>query len=152
MQIYCDLDGTLADLNKHYHDTFGEPASYGQEWDIEWNKIQNSQDFFFHIPPMPDMQELWNFIEPYGPIVLTGVPKSVKIAEDNKRAWCKKYLGAHVKVYCCLSRNKFKVCTPGDILIDDWTRYKNLWEEAGGIWITHISARQTILELKSLGI
>ena len=33
---------------------------------------------------------------------------------------------------------------PGDILIDDWPKYKHLWEEAGGIFILHTSAAQSI--------
>ena len=38
----------------------------------------------------------------------------------------------------------------GDILIDDWTKYRHLWLAAGGIWITHTSAQGSIAELRKL--
>jgi hypothetical protein len=53
-------------------------------------------------------------------IVLTGVPSSVPEAADNKRAWARKHLGEHVRVICCLAKEKCKHAKPGDILIDDW--------------------------------
>lgn len=72
---------------------------------------------------MPDMAELWSYVEPYRPIVLTGVPSMVAEAPDNKRAWVGKHLGGDVEVRCCRSNEKCLHARPGDILIDDWNRY-----------------------------
>ena len=41
---------------------------------------------------------------------------------------------------------------PGDILIDDWEKHKDAWVNAGGIWITHTSAKDTIEQLHNLVI
>jgi hypothetical protein len=108
--------------------------------------------FFADIPPMADLPQLWARIERNRPIVLTGVPPSVEEAADNKRAWVAKNLGAHIEVRCCQSREKWQHASPGDILIDDWIKYKQLWLAAGGRWITHRNAAETIADLDAMGI
>jgi hypothetical protein len=40
----------------------------------------------------------------------------------------------------------------GDILVDDWEKYRDLWIARGGRWVTHVTAEQTISQLRSLGI
>ena len=56
--------------------------------------------------------------------MLTGVPKDVEEAPDNKRAWVVRHLGDHVEVRCCRSKEKCLHAAPGDVLIDDWEKYK----------------------------
>jgi hypothetical protein len=80
---------------------------------------------------MPDLGLLWGRIERYRPIILTGVPQAVEEAPDNKRAWVRLHLGAQVEVRCCLSKEKCLHASPGDILIDDWEKYRDLW--GGGL-------------------
>lgn len=84
------------------------------------------------------------------PIVLTGIPSSVVEAADNKRAWVRRHLGGNIEVRCCLSKEKYLHAKPGDILIDDWDKHRQLWIDAGGQWITHTSALSTIAELERL--
>lgn len=57
----------------------------------------------------------------------------------------------NVQVVCCQSREKYLYCKTGDILIDDWEKYKAKWIGAGGNWITHTSAANSIAALKELG-
>ena len=101
---------------------------------------------------MPDLSELWSYIGKHNPIVLTGVPRSVAEAPDNKRAWIRKNVGGEVEVRCCRSREKCLHARPGDILIDDWEKYRRLWVARGGRWITHRSASQTISALSAIGL
>jgi len=108
--------------------------------------------FYADIPPMADMPQLWGFVSRFNPIVLTGIPYSVEEAADNKRGWIAKYLGAHVEVRCCPSKDKNLHCKRGDILIDDWEKYRHLWLVKGGRWITHTSAERSIQQLLDLGI
>ena len=108
--------------------------------------------FYEAIPPMADLAELWAYIGKYDPIVLTGVPHSVEEAPDNKRAWVSKHLGPNVEVICCRSSAKCLHASPGDVLIDDWTKYRKNWLGVGGRWITHRSAAVTILALQDLGL
>jgi len=51
----------------------------------------------------------------------------------------------------CASRDKCKFAKPGDVLIDDWTKYRDLWLAMGGRFITHTSAENSIQQLKELG-
>jgi hypothetical protein len=101
---------------------------------------------------MHDLKVLWDFIGPLQPIVLTGVPSGVEVGADNKRAWVRTHLGAHVEVRCCPPREKCLHARAGDILIDDWEKYRHLREAKGGRWITHTSANNTIDNLMRPGI
>jgi hypothetical protein len=41
--------------------------------------------------------------------------------------------------------------SPGDVLVDDLSRYRALWEEAGGVFVHHRNAKDTLDELEALG-
>jgi hypothetical protein len=158
MQLFVDMDGVLADFDRHYLEVFGKPPAkrlaFDQDGhDIDWEAVRKRGNFYLDMPPMADMEELWGFVERLkpAPIVLTGIPSSVTEAADNKRAWVRKNLGPDVEVRCCRSKEKYLHAQRGDILIDDWEKYKHLWQNAGGLWITHRSAEATIDELLTLG-
>ena len=53
---------------------------------------------------------------------------------------------------CCKAQHKRDHANPGDILIDDNPKYRKRWENMGGIWIPHIGAASTILQLKAMGL
>ena len=38
---------------------------------------------------------------------------------------------------CCLAKEKY-LHASGNVLIDDWEKYKGKWVAAGGIRITHV--------------
>lgn len=149
-QLFVDMDGVLADFDSGYARAFGIRPSIASD-NVDWNLVRDTKDFYMNLPPMPDMVELWNYVSRYKPIILTGVPWSVAEAPDNKRAWVRKNLGLDVEVRCCLSKEKYKNAKPGDILIDDWEKYRDLWMGAGGRWITHTSAANTIAKLVEWG-
>ena len=81
--------------------------------------------------------------------MLPGVPTSVPTAAADKRRWDRKWLG-DIEVRCVKSKDKALFCKPGDLLIDDWKKYRHLWLKAGGRWITHTSAAETIRQLKEI--
>jgi hypothetical protein len=154
-KIWVDMDGVTADFDRHYIEEIGPlPPRDGNNRDVDWEEI-NKIDFFLTMPPMPDADLLWGFLaglpNPKG--ILTGVPSSgTERASRNKVSWAahQPFIPAGTEVRCLRSRDKFKHCTPGDILIDDWTKYKAHWEGAGGIFITHTSAADTIRQLKNV--
>lgn len=147
-QIYVDMDGVLADFHSHYEKHFGlRPDDY--LLNVDWKAVGTIKDFYLNIPPMPEMWELWDYLAPHRPIILTGIPRSVPDAISNKEGWVKKHLPS-ATVICCLSNEKYKYCFPCDILIDDRDRYKQLWVDAGGVWITHTSAKDTIDQLNKI--
>lgn len=151
MQLFVDMDGVLADFDRHYQTVFGVRPDKVAD-DVDWEAVRAVKNFYLDIPPMPDLPMLWGAIRNLDPIVLTGVPSLVEEAPANKRGWVAKHLGADVQVICCRSRDKCLHGKPGDILIDDWEKYRQLWVDAGGRWITHRSAAQTVGELLSMRI
>ena len=42
-------------------------------------------------------------------------------------------------------------CHPGDVLVDDRDQHRRLWEQAGGLFIHHRSAKASIAALKAAG-
>lgn len=149
MQLFVDMDGVLADFDTGHELVFGRRTDKAAD-DVDWAAVRGVPDFYLNLPPMPDMPDLWTYIAPFRPIVLTGVPTSIAEAPENKRAWIKKHFGSDVEVRCCRSKEKYLHAAPGDILIDDWEKYRSLWIAQGGIWITHRTAAETIGELKAL--
>jgi hypothetical protein len=41
-------------------------------------------------------------------------------------------------------------CQSGDVLVDDTLKHRHLWEEAGGIFIHHKTARESIEQLRTI--
>jgi hypothetical protein len=151
VQLFVDMDGVLADFDAHHEAVLGVRSDKLTD-NVDWGRVRAVKDFYLGIPPMADMELLWERIERHRPIVLTGVPGEVAEAPDNKRAWVVRHLGDHVEVRCCRSKEKCLHASHGDVLIDDWEKYKSLWVGAGGVWITHRSAAETADELARLGL
>lgn len=151
MKLFVDMDGVLADFDAGYERAFGVRPSKHTD-NVDWQLVRDRPNFYRDLPPMEDALELWSYVARYNPIVLTGVPWSVPEAPSNKRAWIYKVLGRGVEVRCCLSKEKCLHAAAGDILIDDWEKYRQLWIDQGGVWITHLNAELTIAELKGMGL
>ena len=150
MQIYVDMDGVLADFYGHHQAVFGLYSGERTD-DVYWSTVR-TMDFYMAVPPMPDFDELWSHIGHDTPIILTGVPKAVPESATFKRAWVDKFIGKQIELRCCPSKDKSLHCRTGDVLIDDWEKYRHLWVEAGGVWITHHNAADTIRRLTELNI
>lgn len=147
-RLFCDMDGVAADFDTGYRAIFGK----ARERHSGWDDIRSVPNFYRHLPEMSDWQALWAVIRPHDPIFLTGTPMSVNMAGNDKIEWIYEHASPGVGVICCKSKEKRRYCRPGDILIDDTPEYRKLWEEVGGIWVPHVSARHTIEQLRELGI
>lgn len=154
-QVYVDLDGVLADFDTQYFRVFRQaPNRDAAEPPDMWERIRASGNFFLEMQPMRDAADLWKFVQALKkkPVILTGTPPSMPEAADQKRAWVSKWVGPRVEVICCRSSEKYMhIREPGDILIDDWTKYRQTWLAAGGRWITHTSAKDSIDQLLEMG-
>lgn len=141
-QLFLDLDGVLADFNGHYFDQFG--ITVDRESDVAnpdgmFDRIEAHGTFFRDIPPFHDAQMMWMqacILHP-NPIILTGVAHSVTNCEKDKREWVAEYITPKAQVICCESAKKAEFGRPGDVLIDDWHKYRPVWEKMGGIFILH---------------
>ncbi len=153
-QLFLDLDGVLVDFDRGVERITGRPPS-----DLEprsmWPRLARTPDFYADLEWMEDGRELWDFAREFTPIILTGLPMG-KWAEPQKRIWCSRELGADVEVITCMSRQKAEKARErsGDlipVLVDDREKLKVAWEEMGGLFIHHISAKQSISALRERG-
>jgi hypothetical protein len=153
MQLFLDCDGVLANFDKRATEVFGEHPRHFEDKKGErlfWDTIYGTPDFFYSLEPMPDAYDLFNAVKHLNPIILTGVPRG-RWAADQKLRWRDKYF-PNTEMITCASRDKIKYAKPGDIIVDDWEKWRQLWVDGGGIWVLHKNAKQSIVELKTLGV
>jgi len=153
--VFVDLDGVLADFEVGVQKVCGA-APHALFPPVMWKKLASQEDFYGNLPWIDDGKLLWDFVKPFDPIILTGLPIG-KWAEPQKRRWCARELSAQQIVITCLSRNKHTAAQdfirPGTraLLIDDREKLQAAWEAAGGVFILHRSAGETIAQLRAIG-
>jgi hypothetical protein len=157
--LYVDLDGVLADLTTYVEDLLGitiKTQSDGN-WhndDEIWDEIRkrDGEPNFQNLQPLSDAMELWNFLKPYKPHILTATGHPEEANAKKKREWVKRHLSGYGEVHTVpKSKLKAQFAAPNHILIDDRTKSTRPWKQAGGIAILHKSAAKTIAKLKELG-
>ena len=164
-QVYCDMDGVVADFEGYVKNTFNLDKIRTEDWE---EKIP--ENVFAIIPPKADAFELWNYIKDYDPIMLTAAPSEKKAPEhfaraaEDKTEWMAKYFGLPADRMRVVQRqDKKQFARDGrdnrpNLLIDDYI--KNIEEFRsgpqgagnGGIAIHHTSASNTIIQMKNLGM
>jgi hypothetical protein len=151
-QIYLDCDGVLADFDKAAAAIFGmSPEAFEKQYGSAafWKALARADGFFEHLDLLPDAMELYDAVKARNPIILTGMPHG-KWAEPQKRAWAAKHFPG-VPLIATLAALKRDHCETGDVLVDDRPWHRRAWEEAGGVFILHTSARSSIAELRAAG-
>jgi hypothetical protein len=151
-QLYLDSDGVLADFDSAAESIFGMPPRIAEEKigaPAFWSKIRSRRGFYRHLPLMPDARDLFAAVAHLNPVILTGCPIG-GWAEEQKVAWATEHFPG-TRIITCMSAEKRKHLRPGDVLVDDYLKYTSRWEEKGGIFIHHTSAKASIAELERLG-
>ena len=154
-QIYCDMDGVVADFISYTTEILG--TKFKDEY---WDQLPN--DMFLQLPKMQDADVLWKYIKQFDPFMLTAVPREsrgpiAKRAWKDKTRWMKKnFRLSEDKMRIVLRKNKKNFAMDGkdkrpNILIDDHMGNIKEWESAGGIGVHHINANSTINDLKKIG-
>lgn len=149
MHLYLDCDGVLADFEGFVYQKFGtNPRAFETLVGTSefWKQMQKCE-VFRNLAPMPDAHILVEYTLPMKPVILTGTPWG-NWAKEQKLEWRDKYF-PELELICCPSKNKKDYCKPGDILIDDWQKYRHLWIKAGGTFISHYDAESSILALEA---
>jgi len=151
-QIFLDCDGVLADFDRGAEAILGlAPSEFEARHGSAafWRRLGTANGFFEHLEPMADAYELYEAVRHKDPIILTGMPLGTW-AEPQKRRWAARYFPA-VPVITTMAALKHEHLHPGDVLVDDRDKHRHLWENAGGVFVHHSSARASIAELKALG-
>jgi 5'-nucleotidase len=151
-QIYLDLDGVMADFDRHFFDLFGM-KSEGLDDATLWRKINGYGKFFSELPLCVGAMDFFESIRPRNPIILTACPKTnYQVAAMQKREWVQTTLGTDVHVIPMLGgKNKaLFMHKKGDILIDDFEKNCVSWREHGGEAILHRDFERTMKQLEQI--
>ena len=161
--LFLDLDGVMADFDEGVRRITGRSPDELSPKRL-WGSVARADGFFDQLPWTCDGQALWEGTRHLKPTILTGLPMG-KWAEPQKRSWCARNLGPDVEVITCLARHKplraqdwceRHFAETGErlqaVLVDDRPKYREAWEEAGGVFITHTSAQSSLEALRALGV
>ncbi|MBA3676594.1 MAG: hypothetical protein H0W74_04230 [Sphingosinicella sp.] len=147
-QLYLDCDGVLADFEQGTIDILGmSPARFQQIYKpgLFWKKLATSPDFYANLPLMPDAMRLFDTVRHLHPIILTGLPLG-NWAAPQKERWAARHFPG-TRIITCMAVDKRKHAKKGDVLVDDTLKHRHLWEEAGGVFIHHRNADESLEEL-----
>jgi hypothetical protein len=153
-KLFLDCDGVLADFDGYATGLLGLPprefeARHGRK--EFWRRIAGHPDYFFRLPLMPDARELWEAVAHLHPVILTGVPIG-NWAAPQKTRWAAEHFPGARMITTMARAKRDHMEAPGDILVDDRLTYRPLWEEAGGVFVHHRSARESLEALRALGL
>ena len=138
------------------HFTGKSPKQYEKEYGLEqfWHLIDSKIGVRFWVGMgwMPQGKELWNFISPYKPDLLTS-PSRDNTSRLGKNLWVRNNLNPKPKVIFAYSKDKQIYAKENTILIDDKKSNINEWKNRGGIAIRckDGDVSSVINELKELG-
>jgi 5'(3')-deoxyribonucleotidase len=156
--IYLDMDGVVADFDEYAARTLGVPPSQGIYPNEIWYKLATNSRLYRDLVKTPYADKLvfqCSVIakqQGYELKFLTAVPKGndVPWAFYDKVIWAQKYFPGIPVMFGPFSKDKYKHCQPGDILIDDRTSNIEEWRVAGGLGILHRDFNDTLAQLSKL--
>jgi len=154
-EIYCDMDGVLCDFDKRFMEFSNgiPPGKYESKFGKKafWKLIsEKGVGYWVGIPWMSDGKQLWNYIKPYNPSLLSA-PSMEESSRLGKRLWVRNNIPG-TKLILRSAEQKQEFANPNAILIDDRPSNIEQWRAKGGIGILHTSANETIEQLKELGL
>jgi 5'(3')-deoxyribonucleotidase len=151
-QIYCDMDGVLTDFENRFVEMLKQegPKYYSRETINQvtrpkhfeklegetefWNFIDNhlGLEFWSGMNWMPQGKQLWSYIQPYQPIILTS-PSRQNTSRLGKRMWVKEHLIPAPPVEFRFGASKSDFANEKAILIDDKPSNLEAFAAKGGI-------------------
>lgn len=170
-EIYCDMDMVLTNFEKRFVDELRRegPKYYSKEVINQvtrpkhfeklegqtefWSFIDGlGPDFWSGMEWMPNGRELWDFIKPYNPIILTS-PSRHNASRLGKRLWVKEHLSPVPPVEFRFGEAKSDFANENTILIDDKPSNLHAFAAKGGIAleVKDGEIQSVINKLKDLG-
>jgi len=156
--LYLDMDGVVADFDEYAMRTLGVPPSQGIYSEDIWKKLASNPRIYQELHKTPYADHLFfecsKFAKKnnYQLMFLTAVPKGndVPWAFYDKVYWARHNFPTVPVMFGPYSKDKYKHCKTGDILIDDRRSNIEEWTAAGGISILHQDVKTTIEQLNQL--
>ena len=154
-EIYSDMDGVLTDFDASFMKASDgiRPSEYERNMgkDKFWELIDGKGvGYWVGMPWMSDGKKYWDYIKQYNPILLSS-PSRSQTSRLGKRLWVRNNLPG-TKLILAQAKDKQNYAQKNRILIDDRPSNIDQWRASGGIGILHISAADTIRQLKELGL
>ncbi len=149
--LFLDCDGVLADFDAGVKTLLGaSPADFQKRYGpgLFWKRLAGADNFYGELEELPDAQRLFGAVKHLEPTILTGLPLG-KWAAPQKERWAAEHFPG-VPIITTLAREKHLHMDKGDVLVDDRENHRHLWEEAGGIFVHHSSAGDTIRQLAEI--
>lgn len=149
-RLYLDCDGVLADFDAGVQRLLGvAPQDYKDRYGKArfWERLALAPDFYARLPEMPDARDLFDAVKHLDPVILTGLPRGDWAAPQKVRWAAEHFPGT--RIITVLAVDKRNHCNEGDVLVDDKLKHRHLWEQAGGVFIQHRSAKETLRELSA---
>ena len=171
--IFCDMDGVLVDFDEGYKQLTGMSTHHvdAQGKKEFWKAFRqgledkdiSEESYWANLDWQPGGKELWDYIAPYKPYVLTApavnfdLPDNQRYSQEynesmkGKLNWVQRLPNMR-KIYFAAAKNKPKFARPNNILIDDRKDTIDAWNANGGVGILYTSAQQVIDDLQKLGL
>lgn len=159
-RLFIDMDGVLADFDNGFVDTFKVEHRNGMPKKEMWDHIYGHDEFFYNLKPMAGFSDLLmaaSYLYNTGKVgqlaILTACPKSHFFhVADQKKRWIQKHVSGDIIVIpSYMSENKpAYIQSKGDILVDDWRKNCEAWEEVGGVAVKFEDAHQAASDLINL--
>jgi hypothetical protein len=149
--LFLDCDGVLADFDAGAKHVLGDtPAAFEKRHGRGefWKRLARAHNFYGELPEMPDARELFEAVKHLKPTILTGLPLG-KWAAPQKERWAAEHFPG-VPIITTMARQKHLHMEPGDVLVDDRENHRHLWENAGGVFIHHKNAADSIRQLAEI--
>ena len=165
IQIYCDMDGVLVDMEKGFKEISGglSPKEYETKngKNSFWKVIAKKPTFWLDLEPIPDSKVLWSYIHntfknPQPVILSAGQGNNLK---SQKTQWIRNHIDPSVQVIISTKgteKPNYRI-NPQDenilhVLVDDTPANITAWQNSGKncIAILHKDAASSIEQLKKV--
>lgn len=165
--VYCDYDSCLVDFiagmvqiyGKEYYPKYMVYSAWKESKEFKMLCEKTDVMWWANLPPMSDYHELWDFLKPHTPRILTAYamwsPEATRNSIEGKRLWNAKWTKVsdfHLHIVHRDTKSTFATSDgKPNVLIDDMKDNTDAWTKAGGIAIQYVSAKKTIGILRELG-
>ena len=149
--LFLDLDGVLADFDAGAQMVLAmSPKAFEARLGRRefWRRLARARGFYANLPLMPDAMELFEAVKHLEPTILTGLPLG-NWAAPQKVQWAAEHFPG-TKIITTMARDKYRHMTGMDVLVDDRADHRDKWEAAGGTFIHHKNARDSLRQLAEI--